>query len=110
MSCTLEERGFRAKLRSSQGRTLKLLTGPSAAIFRATINRIGAYEPGGELGSDPRGKRIMEIAAAGAPPITAAAQLQDLDNSETYSVTTIGLDCPSYSQKFELLQLTAKDS
>ena len=100
------EAGFRRTLRK-QGRNLMVLSAgvSSGTIFRATINRIGAYTLAGEIGEDPRGKRVMEILAAGAPVLASQNELADTKNGERFKITTIGLDCPAYSQKFELQQM-----
>lgn len=103
-----EESGFRMMLRL-RGRSLKILSGPSAGqTFRATINRIGAFAFAGELGDDPRGKRVME-AASDCPPLVSQNQIRDMQNNERYAVVAIGLDSPDYSKKFELRQLIAGD-
>lgn len=107
---TLEERGFRSMLRK-RGRDLQWL-GPGGAAggnFRGTINRIGAFVLSTDLGDDPRGKRILEIPAVGAPALKSQDVIKDLNNGEQFRVVNIGLDAPDYSLKFELQQLTAQD-
>lgn len=105
MANSPEQDGFNRTLRK-QGRTLKLLSPgkDSGKIFRATINRIGAFTLLGELGQDPRGKRVMEIMAAGAPQIIDQNIVQDVATKEKFRVVTIGLDCPAYSFKYEIQQ------
>lgn len=104
---TPEERGFLRTLRL-QGRDLKHLQ--SGATFRGTVNRVGAYELSlDSLGSDPRGKRILETPANGCPALASQDTIQDLASQETFVLTKLGLDCPSYSKKFEMMQQTEKD-
>lgn len=94
-----EEKGFRRTLRK-QGRDLKLLSGDSGAVFRATVNRIGAFTLPGELSDDPRGKRIIEIVSAGAPLLASTNLLQELKNGKKHMICGIGLDSPDYSLKY----------
>ena len=101
MSRSHEEAGFQRTLRN-QGRDLKHLV--SGKSFRATVNRIGAYNLDAQNSDDPRGKRIMETTTAGCPPINKNDKVQDVKNSEIYLVVQIGLDGPDYSQKFMLAQ------
>lgn len=107
---SLEKRGFRRTLRA-QGRTLKKLSAgtDSGCVFRATINRIGAYNLGGDFSSDLRGKRVMEIMAETAPYLDKNHVVEDQKNREKFVLTEIGLDSPDYSKKFEMSQLTPKD-
>lgn len=107
---TLEEAGFRRMLRL-RGRNLKLLDGPDAGKgFRATINRIGAFTMPGDLGDDPRGKRIMETVATGIPTLVSQGLVQDRQNSEVYIVVDVGLDSPDYTRKFVLKQKLDQDT
>lgn len=104
-----EEKGFWRTLRK-QGRSLKNITRPAVpAVFRGTVNRIGAFMLTDGLGPEPRGHRILEIPALNAPVIAANDELQDQQTKEIFKVVQIGLDCPAYSLKYQLEQLTTLD-
>lgn len=108
---TTEEKGFRRLLRL-RGRELRLLSGSADAgkKFRALVNRIGAYAMTSVLGDDPRGHRIIEVPADACPEIASKAKIQDVENEEIYKVVNVGLDCPDYTKRFDLVQAGPKDT
>ena len=100
---TPEEKGFRRTLRL-QGRDLKVISAgaSSGQTFRATVNRIGRFELTTEIGGDPRGKRIIEIAATGAPAFNSGDIVQETQNQKKHKLCDVGLDSPDYSLKYVL--------
>ena len=106
---TPEEKGFRRTLRL-QGRSL--VTVPEAGVgqsFLGTINRIGAYAMTTSLSDDPRGKRFLEMRKDSGIVLSRKSKIRDVNNDEVFKVTAVGLDCPDYALKYELIQVTDKD-
>ncbi|MDE2102228.1 MAG: hypothetical protein KGL39_33590 [Patescibacteria group bacterium] len=103
---SLIERGFNQELAIS-GRTLKNLR--SGLMVVATINRTGEMNLAETIGIDPRCDAIMEYQKSNASEILMTDNLQDMDSGEKWRVGRIRLDCPPYSLKRELVEISPKD-
>lgn len=101
MARSHEEAGFHRTLRK-QGRDLKHMV--SGKNFRATVNRIGAYNLDAQVSDDPRGQRLAETPVKDCPEINKTDKVQDVKNGEVYLVVKTGLDSPDYSRKYMLAQ------